>query len=86
MIVSTVEMPVPMRTNPTLAVGGTTDQFVIWSDGGSDNFTALTKDNSSNFNTRVSIYNNNQVSGTAGQAGGVRSAHADASLTLDAEL
>ena len=86
MILGILELPVPMRSNPTLAVGGTTDQFIIWRDGGSDNFTALTRDKSSNFNTRVSIYNNNQVSGTAGQAGCVRSAHADASLTFDAEL
>ena len=86
MIAMIVEMPVPMRSNPTVAVSGTADQFAIYRDGAADAFTALTRDNGSPLNTRVSIYNNNQVSGTAGWAGDVKCVSANGSLTFDAEL
>jgi len=81
-----VVSPVPMRTNPTLAATSGTDYYIIYRNGTSDTFDSIVAELSNATNTMLSCYNASQVSGTAGQAGIVRTYNASASVTLTAEL
>jgi len=81
-----VNFPVPMRASPTMAYSGPTDGFTIYRDGAADNFTALTIENVNYQYTRASCFNNNQVSGTAGQAGIVRATNAACLVSFSADL
>ena len=81
-----VNFPVPMRASPTMAYSGPTDGFTIYRDGAADNFTALTIENVNYQYTRASMFNNNQVSGTAGQAGVVRATNAACLVSFSADL
>ena len=81
-----VNFPVPMRASPTMAYSGPTDGFTIYRDSAADNFTALTIENVNYQYTRASMFNNNQVSGTAGQAGVVRATNAACLVSFSADL
>jgi len=81
-----VNLPVPMRTNPTMSYSGPTNGWKIWRNGGSDAFTSFNLDQINGINSRVTLYNNSQVSGTAGMAGYVRSDSSNCILEFIAEL
>ena len=81
-----VNFPVPMRASQTMAYSEPTDGFTIYRDGAADNFTALTIENVNYQYTRASCFNNNQVSGTAGQAGIVRATNAACLVSFSADL
>ena len=78
------QFPIPMRSNPsvisTTVVGG----YEIYRAGVSDSFDVVGL-GSSNTNTAF-LYNNTQVSGTAGQAGSVYCNSASTSVAFSAEL
>ena len=78
--------PVPMRTTPTASTTSGTDYYIIYRNGGSDTFNSITGENSNAVNTMLSAYNNTEISGTAGQAGIVRTNNASAFVALTAEL
>ena len=81
-----VNFPVPMRASPTMAYSGPTDGWTIYRDSAADNFTTLTLENVNYQYTRASCFNNNQVSGTAGQAGIVRATNAACLVSFSADL
>ena len=65
MVVSIIELPVPMRANPSVVQASQGDQYGIYRDSAANTFSTVTRDNGSLNNLRVSVYNNNEVSGTA---------------------
>jgi hypothetical protein len=79
-----MNMPVPMRTGPTLLQVTGTGYFTIFSSNTSDAFNSLTIENAGT--TMVSLLNSTQVSGTAGTAGLVRATNASSYLGFTAEL
>ena len=79
-----MNMPVPMRTGPTLSQVTGTGYFTIFSSNTSDAFNSLTIENAGT--TMVSLLNSTQVSGTAGTAGLVRATNASSYLGFTAEL
>jgi hypothetical protein len=86
MVVSIIELPVPMRANPSVVQASQGDQYGIYRDSAANTFSTVTRDNGSLNNDRVSVYNNNEVSGTAGQAGDFKMINANGSLAFNAEL
>ena len=75
---------VEMRANPTLVSSSGTNYFFILS-GANDDINDLTLHNDSNFKT-VWVYNNDEASGTAGQAGILMANNLSAYIAFDAEL
>ena len=78
--------PVAMRTSPTLSATSGTDYYIIYRNGANDAFNSITGEVSNAANTMLSCYNNTDMSGTAGQAGIVRTNNASAFVALTAEL
>jgi hypothetical protein len=81
---STVNLPVTMRTNPTLVATSGTNYYTFYRNAGDDYFNTLTigtpgKD-------VLELYNNSEISSTAGHAGMVFSNNAAASVAFSAEL
>jgi len=89
---STTEMnvgivnPVAMRTTPTLTVATGTDYYGFKRNGADDNFNSLTGTASFASVTGQMLYNSTEISGTAGQAGTVRTNNASAKIEFSAEL
>ena len=79
-----MNMPVPMRTGPTLSQVTGTDYYTIFSNNTSDPFNSLTIENAGT--TMVSLLNSTQVSGTAGYSGLVRTTNASSYIGFTAEL
>jgi len=79
-----MNMPVPMRTGPSISQVTGTNYYAIYSAGGTDSFNSLTVENAGT--TMVSLLNSTQVSGTAGYSGIVRATNASAYLGFTAEL
>ena len=80
-----IHLPVTMRTTPSLVMTiGNYYRFVS-AGGGSDTFTTLTIDGTPGTNL-VDLYNNSEVSGTAGQAAISRTTNALARIAFSAEL
>ena len=79
-----MNMPVPMRTGPSISQVTGTDYYAIYSAGTTDRFNSLTVENAGT--TMVSLLNSTQVSGTAGFAGIVRATNASSYLGFTAEL
>jgi hypothetical protein len=79
-----MNMPVPMRTGPTISQTTGTDYYTIYRNGAGDGFNSLTIENAGV--TMVSLFNETQISGTAGQTGLVRTTSASSSLGFNAEL
>ena len=75
---------VEMRANPTLVSSSGTNYFFILS-GVNDDINDLTLHNDSNFKT-VWVYNNDEASSTAGQAGILMANNLSAYIAFDAEL
>jgi len=75
---------VEMRTNPTLSSSSGTNYFFILS-GANDDINDVTLHNDSNFKT-VWVYNNDEASSTAGQAGILMANNTSAYIAFDAEL
>ena len=86
MVVSIIELPVPMRAHPSVVQASQGDQYGIYRDSAANTFSTVTRDNGSLNNDRVSVYNNNEVSGTAGQTGDFKMINANGSLAFNAEL
>jgi len=81
-----VNFPVSMRVKPTMSSSAATDGWIFYRDGTNDRFTALTSENTNGANQNMSLYNSNQVSGTAGQCGLVRANNSSCRLSFDSEL
>jgi hypothetical protein len=79
-----IYLPVEMRTTPTLSATSGTNYYAIYVTAG-DTFDSLTLQ--ADTSTRiVLLYNNSQVSGTAGYAGEVYGNSTSASVGVSAEL
>jgi hypothetical protein len=79
-----VFFPISMRGTPTIVSPNSADYFKIDRAGGNDTFNSLaTEIGSSNC---MQCYNGSQASGTAGQAGYVRTNNASSYLAFEAEL
>jgi len=79
-----MNMPVPMRTGPTISQTTGTDYYIIYRNNAGDGFNSLSIELADN--TMVSLRNLTEVSGTAGQAGLVRTNNASSALGFNAEL
>ena len=77
--------PVPMRIAPSVVSATGTDYFRIQRNGGDDTFTTFL-DGGPKTPTTIMIFNNLDMSGTAGQSGFVYSNNSSASLAFSAEL
>ena len=76
-----------MRTEPSLSAANGTDYYSFYRDATFDAFNSMTLDSVSIH--VIGIYNNSEISGTAGMAGWVRwnsSAPTDSLVALNAEL
>jgi len=78
------QFPVSMRTTPSVYITTGTNYFRIFRNGAIDSFNSLTF-GAGNVNM-FSLYNNTEVSGTAGHAGFVRPENSSAVIGADAEL
>jgi hypothetical protein len=78
------QFPVSMRTTPSVYITTGTNYFRIFRNGGIDSFNSLTF-GAGNVNM-FGLYNNTEVSGTAGHAGFVRPENSSAVIGADAEL
>ena len=83
-ILGAFQFPVPMRAAPTLTTASGTDYYSIIRASGTDSFNNLTSDQTNDYHSQV--YNNAQVSGTAGQAGIIKTANAAATVDWSIEL
>ena len=80
-----VSFPVSMRSTPSLEIAVGSYYRLISAGGGSDTFTTLTIDGTPS-PTIVDLYNNTEISGTAGQAALSRTTNALAKIAFSAEL
>jgi hypothetical protein len=80
-----VNLPVRMRAIPTFSAPTGTDYYRISRNGADDSFNSLTL-NSQNGPLACALYNNAQVSGTAGQVGMTQINNTSAYLDFSAEL
>jgi hypothetical protein len=80
-----LNFPVQMRGTPTLGGATGTNYFGYFRNSGEDDFDAFVLAGEST-SAAAWLYNNTQISGTAGQAGLIRFKNASASLTFSAEL
>jgi hypothetical protein len=79
-----VKFAVTMRTVPSLVVVTGTNYFTFYRNGANDDFNSFTIGAVSE--NQASIYNNSEISGTAGQAGNCYSNNASARISFSAEL
>jgi hypothetical protein len=80
----TLSYPVTMRAQPTIVQVTGTDYWQFNRNGGQDLFNSWTLATAST--TAVSLYNNTEISGTAGNAGGIAANNAATRLAFSAEL
>ena len=73
-----------MRAAPTLSVESGTNYYILYRDGGSDSFDGFSSEYVST--EQMSCFRNSQVSGTAGQAGILRTYNSSAKVEMSAEL
>ena len=73
-----------MRVAPSADFVSGTNYYKILRNNANDNFDSLTI--STSFNTRIGVFNNTEVSGTAGTAGFIRTANSASYIAVDAEL
>jgi hypothetical protein len=79
-----VDFPVTMRTTPTLSATTGTNYYRFQRSGSSDDFNSLTMEAAHTNGTW--LYNNTEMSGTAGVAGVMKTQDAASSLAFSAEL
>jgi hypothetical protein len=77
--------PVTMRTTPTLVATSGTNYYVAFRNGGSDDLNSLSL-SSEGSAASVSVFNNSEASGTAGNAAQIATNNASASVAFSAEL
>ena len=75
---------VTMRIAPTIVQTTGTDYWSFSRNGGTDTFNSLTLATATT--SAISLYNSTEISGTAGQAGGISSNNASTTLGFSAEL
>ncbi len=80
-----ITLPTTMRTAPSVVYVSGTDYYKISRNGATDNFNDFSGGGSASLN-EISLYNNSQVSGTAGDAGYIRTNNASSSIALNSEL
>ena len=78
--------PVAMRTVPTLTVATGTNYYGFKRNGADDNFNSLSSTASFASVTGQMLFNSSEISGTAGQAGTVRTNNASAKIEFSSEL
>jgi hypothetical protein len=78
--------PVAMRTVPTLTVATGTNYYGFKRNGADDNFNSLSSTASFASVTGQMLFNSTEISGTAGQAGTVRTNNASAKIEFSSEL
>jgi hypothetical protein len=83
-VLSYIKFPVNMRTNPNAVQTSGTDFYGLYRSGTGDFFNSLTLNTSSV--SGVELYNDGQVSGTAGQTGGLVGNSSSMYLGFSAEL
>jgi hypothetical protein len=76
--------PVTMRTAPTLSATSGASYYYFERNGGTDNFDSLTMADATT--QTCLLYNNTEISGTAGQAGNAVTNSASAKVAFSAEL
>lgn len=81
---TSVQFPVTMRTVPTLVATSGTNYYAFQRNGANDFFNSLTIERAST--TASFMYNNTEISSTAGHAGVFRNEDAAASVAFNAEL
>jgi hypothetical protein len=79
-----VQFPVTMRTTPTLVASSGTNYYNLSRNGGDDAFNSLTIVQAAT--TGAGFNNTTEASGTAGQAGGLRTNNASTSISFSSEL
>jgi len=79
-----IHMPVQMRSSPTLECTDVSNHFAIFRNGGHDAVNNWTRGESTERITE--IYNNSDVSGTAGHGCTITTNSVDARMSFDAEL
>jgi hypothetical protein len=82
--IGVVQFPVTMRTAPTSAIVTGTNYYKFQRNGATDDFNSLTLDIAGK--NATNIYNNTEISGTAGHAGNFQTANASAFVAFQAEL
>ena len=75
---------VTMRTGPSLVVATGTDYYTFYRNGANDNFNTFIQGASGP--QEAAIYNNSEISGTAGHAGNCYTNNANAMVAFNAEL
>jgi hypothetical protein len=81
---TSVQFPVTMRATPSLDAASGTDYYGIDRNSATDTFNSFTMQKA--HEQSANIYNASQISGTAGQAGGVSTNNASAYVAFSAEL
>jgi hypothetical protein len=79
-----VSFPVSMRTAPTSASTSGTNYYVFYRNGSSDSFNSISLEGATN--TSAAIFNNTEISSTAGHAGSIYTDNASAFVAFQAEL
>ena len=79
-----INFPVTMRTTPTLSATSGTDYYSFSRNGGSDTINSLTINTPAT--SGAEVYNDSQISGTAGHAGILKTNNASAAVAFSAEL
>jgi hypothetical protein len=79
-----VTFPVTMRSAPTTGCSTGSGYYTFVRNGASDLFNSITV-NSYTSNSSVEFYNNSEISGTAGQAGWIRTGDANSFIAFTAE-
>jgi hypothetical protein len=81
---TSAKFPVTMRVEPTLIVSTGTNFYTFFRNGSQDDFNSFTM-GASGVN-QAAIFNNSEISGTAGQSGHVYTINASSSISFSAEL
>jgi hypothetical protein len=84
-----VDFAVTMRTNPSAVIASGTDFYRFYRNSTFDSFNNLTRDatfSGAGAVNSIKLYNNTEISGTAGHAGIILTANASCSIAFDAEL
>ncbi len=79
-----IRYPTTMRAAPTLSITTGTNYYILYRNGGNDQFDGFASEFIST--EQMSCFRNSQVSGTAGQAGILRTNNSSAKVEISAEL
>ena len=79
-----IPFPVTMRTTPTVVASSGTDYYLYQCAAANDTFNSITLGDVST--NAISVFNNTEISGTAGQGGLILTNNASASVAFSAEI